>query len=140
MSAVSKSKASPSFIGNKKGTSKNDDILKPGTEVIQMKILKVERPIYWRDKQVSFEIFTKGNREISLFYNILLKEQKKDPQKGEVKYVDSFGMSHLKNENCKLSININSEVMKKVKTKHDIETLLGKILAIKMRTNEDRGY
>ncbi len=124
----------------RKKANKKDDILQPGTQIIQMRILKKERDIHWCKDRVSFKIFTEGNNEISLFYGLLLKEQKKEVQKGELKYVDSFGINPPKDGNAKLSIIINSEALKKVKTEYDMKALLTKILEIKTRTNGTRHH
>ena len=65
-----------------KDTRKKDLQKKSGTEEISIRILKKDRTVYWCNDRISFEISsTEENNEISLFYNLLLKEQKKDPEK-----------------------------------------------------------
>lgn len=124
-----------SFVRRKK-LPKEDKNLKPETKVISMRILNKDRNVEVLKDKISFEIENDKNspkNELSLFYNILLKEQKKDFEKGDVKLIESFNIVPSKEKTAKVDITITDKSFKKIKTDHDIRELLSKILVIKTR-------
>ncbi len=123
------------FLKSKK-LPKEDKNLKPETKVISMRILNKDRNVEILKDKISFEIENDKNspkNELSLFYNILLKEQKKDFEKGDIKLVESFNIIPNKEKTAKVDITITNKSFTKIKTDHDIRELLSKILVIKTR-------
>lgn len=101
-----------------------------------MRILNKDRNVEILKDKISFEIENDKNspkNELSLFYNILLKEQKKDFEKGDIKLVESFNIIPNKEKTAKVDITITNKSFTKIKTDHDIRELLSKILVIKTR-------
>ncbi len=124
---------------NRKKLPKEDKSLKPETKVISMRILKKDRNVEILKNKISFEIENDKHstkNELALFYNILLKEQKKDFEKGGIKLIESFNIvpSKTKKTKAKVDINITQESFKKIKSENDIRLLLNKILVIKTKT------